>query len=159
MKMISSWQTRLKDGLRIKNKLLILLSLLLLVGCAHHVPDIYGSWLLNNGSVMQISKEDFYWYQDETKVSYYAGQYPEVLTKEEALEAITVPESNKEHLMQQHIYYLAVTYDEFVLNNQDLSSSLKSEKSEFAFQMNGINSLSIVNLNSNEEFSAIRQEE
>ena len=61
--------------------------------------------------------------------------------------------------MQQHVYYLAVTYDEFVLNNQDLSSSLKSEKSEFAFQMNGINSLSIVNLNTNEEFSAVRQEE
>ena len=159
MKTINSWRMKLKDGSRIRNSLLIFLSLFLLIGCAHHVPDIYGTWILNNGSVMQISKEDFYWYQDETKVSYYAGQSPEILTKEEALEAIKVPESNKGHLMQQHIYYLAVTYDTFVLNNQDLSSSLKSEKSEFAFQMNGINSLSIVNLNSNEEFSAIRQEE
>lgn len=128
------------------------------MGCTHHVPDIYGSWLLNNGSIMEISKDEFIWYQNATKKSYYAGT-PEILTQEEALDAIQVPESNRETLLQKHVYYFGIIYDTFVLNGQDNSTSLKSEKSEFAFQMNGINSLSIVNLNTNEEFSAVRQEE
>lgn len=148
----------LKDGSKIKNKIFLLLALLIPFGCTNQVPGIEGKWLLNNGSIMCISYDDFYWYQDSTKKNYYAGEAPIVLTQEEALEAIHVPESNKDKLLENHIYYYSIVYDRLILNNLDRSSELTDEKSEFAFQMNGINNLSIINLNTNEEFNAIRQE-
>lgn len=137
--------------------LFFLLSLLL-IGCIQHVPGIEGEWILNNGSVMVISKDEFYWYQDNTKESYYHATSPTVLTQEDALEAIQAPESNKASLLEKHIYYYKMNYDTFILNGENYSSSLSKQSSEFAFQMNGINSLSIVNLNTNEEFSATRLE-
>ena len=131
---------------------------LLLLGCIQHVPGIEGEWILNNGSIMVISEDDFYWYQDNTKESYYHATSPTALTQEDALEAIRVPESNKASLLEKHVYYYKMNYDTFILNGENYSSSLSKQSSEFAFQMNGINSLSIVNLNTNEEFSAKRLE-
>ena len=157
MRKIMNSLKKLNIGYFKRISLFFLLSLLL-IGCTQHVPGIEGEWILNNGSVMVISEDDFYWYQDNTKESYYHATSPTALTQEDALEAIRVPESNKISLLEKHIYYYKMNYDTFILNGENYSSSLSKQSSEFAFQMNGINSLSIVNLNTNEEFSATRLE-
>ena len=64
--------------------LFFLLSLLL-IGCIQHVPGIEGEWILNNGSVMVISEDEFYWYQDNTKERYYHATSPTVLTQEDII--------------------------------------------------------------------------
>lgn len=135
---------------------IFLLMFLLITGCTKHVDGIEGKWKLNNGSIMVISEKEFYWYENDSQVSYYMGHSPTILTKNDAIEAIKVPEENKQKLLQSHIYYLSTTYDKFVYNNTDCSDSLTKEKSEFAFQMNSINKVNIVNLNTNEEFIGTR---
>lgn len=137
--------------------IIFLVFLIFLSACAHQIPGIEGEWTLNNGSIMVISQDEFYWYQDSTKASYFHASSPTVLTQEDAIAAIHVPEANKASLLEKHIYYYKMTYDAFIMNGEDYSSTLSEQSSEFAFQLNSINSLSIVNLNNNEEFLAVRQ--
>lgn len=135
---------------------LLFIMVILLTGCTNHIDGIEGKWKLNNGSIMVISEDAFYWYENSAQENYYMGHSPTILTKEDALNAIQVPEENKQKLLQNHVYYLSTTYDTFIYNNTDCSDSLSKEKSEFAFQMSSINNLSIVNLKTNEEFTATR---
>lgn len=133
----------------------------ILYGCSTHLQGLDGNWILNNNSLMSIHEDVFVWYQNakDTSQNYLKGIDVKILEGEEALDAIHVPEANKEKLLKTHTYYLSVTYSKIDLNGKDVSQQADGKLSEFAYQITGKNQMSIVNLNTNEQYTATRQEE
>lgn len=147
--------------MKFKNIFIILSFCFLLLGCqSNKLSGIEGKWLLNNKSLMIIKENDFYWYQNyqNLETNYYYGYDLTTLYGQEAIEAINVPLENREDLLKTHTYYLTVTYSRFNLNNKDESKSLNGKKSDFAFKIDGKDKVSIVNLITNEQFTAERLE-
>lgn len=137
-----------------------LLTCLICTGCTNRqLKGIEGRWVLNNQSLMLIDGDSFVWYQNVSKIDtdYLKGKDVTILSGEEALDAIKVPDANRESLLETHTYYLSVTYTTIYLNGQDISQQADGKLSEFAFQLNGKDQMSIVNLNTNEQYTAQRE--
>ena len=91
-------------------------------GCtSRQLKGIEGKWLLNNQSLMLIEENTFVWYQNvnKTDTDYLKGKDVTILSGEEALNAIKVPDANKDKLLNTHIYYLSVTYTTVDINGVD----------------------------------------
>ena len=129
-------------------------------GCtSRQLKGIEGKWLLNNQSLMLIEEYTFVWYQNvnKTDTDYLKGKDVTILSGEEALNSIKVPDANKDKLLNTHIYYLSVTYTTVDINGVDASQQADGKLSEFAFQLSGKDQLSIVNLNTNDQYTAKRE--
>lgn len=136
-----------------------MMSFLTLTACHNKLKGLEGHWILNNGTMMIIDDNSFYWYQNyqDTKQNYFYGKNVQILSGIDALNAINVPEENKEELLNTHTYYLSVTYTKWNINGMDISQQLDGNPSEFAFQIDAKDHLAIVNLITNEQFTATRQ--
>ena len=137
----------------------IMLLAIVLTGCkTNKLQGIEGKWVLDNNTMMIIQKDGFYWFQDyqNNDKNYFFGKDVTILSGEDALNAIGVPDENRETLLKTHTYYLSVTYSQYNVDGKDNSQMLDGQLSEFAIQMDQKDHLIIINLLNNEQYLARR---